>query len=229
MRSFFESFLNLIYPRLCVCCGTPLVKQEHFICSACEYELPLTRFHHQEDNPVARLFWGRVYFQYASAYLQFQKHSRVQKIIHHIKYHEGKALAIEMGRRAGMELISSPLQTVDMIVPVPLHSSKEHLRGFNQSLLIAEGMAQVMQKPVHNTCLVRTKASGTQTHHSRYARWENVEGIFAVRHPEQIAGKHLLLVDDVVTTGATAEACGTALLTVTGVKVSFMALAMAVN
>jgi ComF family protein len=229
MISFFEGFLNLIYPRLCVCCGCQLMKNEQFICSGCEYEMPKTRFHQDPHNHVSQLFWGRVYFEHATAYLQFRKNSGVQQIIHHIKYKGEKSLGVQMGKYFGSELLSSPFQHVDVIIPVPLHKTKHRKRGFNQSEVIASGIAEVLNKPLMTHCLIRKNRSETQTNKSRFDRWKNVEKIFHIDNFDCLKDKHILLVDDVVTTGATIEACAAELLQIPGVKVSLAALAVAMN
>lgn len=229
MHSIFENLLNLFYPRLCQCCGHTLVKNEEHICTQCDYDLPRNTFHNDPANPVAQLFWGRVMIEKATAYLQYQKGSGVQEIIHKIKYDAEKEMGTAMGRKFGLELSSVGFSDIDCIIPVPLHPMKQRRRGFNQSEVIAAGIAEALQKPVLPDALKRVTDTDTQTRRSRYDRWQNVENIFSVAEMHLLENKHVLLVDDVVTTGATVESCAAAILKVPGTKVSLAALAFAVN
>jgi len=182
-----------------------------------------------EDNPVAQLFWGRCDISRASAFSFYTKGSRIRKIIHSLKYKGVKEVGTEMGRIYAATLKSSGfLDGIDFIVPVPLHPSRERRRGFNQSELICCGLSEISGIPVRTDILKRVSHSDTQTKRSRYERWLNVEGIFDVTCPHSIEGMHILVVDDVITTGSTIEACASALLHEREVKVSVIALAVAV-
>ena len=223
-----DDLLSLFFPNLCAGCRKPLVRGEKVICTLCIFHLPKTYFHQDSDNPLTRVFWGRVELEGVAAYVYFQKGGTVQHLLHQLKYKGNKEIGVQMGRLYGMELNYSEIfKGVDTIIPVPLHPRKLRKRGYNQSLMFAEGLSAAMKKDLETRSLYRKSFSQTQTRKSRYSRWENVESIFAVRNPSRIAGKHLLLVDDVITTGATTEACAQALLQVPGVRVSVAAIAYA--
>ncbi len=218
---------NILLPDLCVACGTPLVEMERVICLRCLYDLPRTRFESYQDNPVARLFWGRVPVEHASAYFLYRKGSRFRTLIQALKYGGRTDIGREIGRLMGLELMDTAFSGTDLILPVPLHRSRRLRRGYNQCDPVCEGLSQVLGIPYHTQLLERPLRSVTQTGKSRYARWTNVEGIFRARDPERLAGRHLLLVDDVVTTGSTLEACAEAILKIPGTRVSIAALAVA--
>jgi ComF family protein len=225
---WFENFLNLFYPRLCNGCGRPLFTGEEIICTRCLFKLPQTNFHLHKDNPVSRIFWGRVPLQSATSFLFFNKGGIVQNLIHRLKYRNSPQVGVYLGRQFGFQLMDSPVfKDVDFIIPVPLHPKKEHIRGYNQSEMIALGLEESMKAVAVTDNLIRRVHTSSQTKKSRYGRWENVKGIFEVKNPEQLEGKHLLLVDDVITTGATLEACCQTLLEIPGVKISVASLAYA--
>jgi ComF family protein len=225
---FLTDFVNLLYPRVCPCCGQNLFKQENLICTKCLYFIPKTNFHHFKDNPVARLFWGRVNIENAMAYYFFDKGSKFQALIHNMKYRGQKEIGYEMGRIFGNELkVSNVFSKIDLVIPVPLHARKQRIRGYNQSEWIARGIAERMEKPLDTKTLFRAVESETQTSKTRYERWKNVENIFKLKIADALKNKHILLVDDVVTTGSTLEACARVLLTIENTKVSIATLAMA--
>lgn len=224
----FKNLADLFYPILCITCGDRLAKQEQFLCLHCWSDLPVTNFHFTSDNRVVKLFWGRVQIENATAFYAYNKGSKYQQLIHYIKYKGMKELGYAAGVRFGQALAESDLfNPVDLIVPVPLHPSKEKQRGYNQSEWIAKGLAFSMQKEISTGNLIRKVHTSTQTKKNRFERWENVENIFAVQNPEEFRGKHILLSDDVITTGSTLEACAAELLKIEGVKVSTATLAFA--
>jgi ComF family protein len=228
MAEMLHDFAGLIYPDLCMTCDNPLMKQERLLCTNCLIELPRTHYHLVNGNPVEQIFWGRVSVEKATAYFIFQKGSRYQKLIHQLKYKGAIEVGHELGRWFGSELTqNSYFDAIDLIVPVPLHPRKEKKRGYNQSLMIAEGLSLSLKKPIEKKTLYRKEYSETQTRKGRYDRWENVNSLFAVRNETTISGKHLLLVDDIITTGATLEACVTVLLKIPDVKVSIATLGYA--
>ena len=221
-------FLDFFFPSLCLDCRDRLINQEKYLCFECWNDLPITNFHFNKENKVAQLFWGRVSLENATAFLAFNKGSKAQKIIHAAKYNGLKELGYETGRRFGYSLNESPdyIKT-DIVVPVPLHPKKQKQRGYNQSEWIAKGIAKAMNKQISINNLYRKIHTSTQTKKNRYERWENVENIFDLNHPYEFIGKNLLLVDDVVTTGATLESCALQLLKIDGVKISIATLAFA--
>lgn len=223
-----NDLLGLFYPELCITCGNRLITQEKYICLKCWTDLPENNYHFEPENKVAQLFWGRVQIENAASFFLFRKGSRYQKLIHFIKYEGLKELGFDTGARFGNKLNQSPFyQSVDMIVPVPLHKRKLRKRGYNQSEWIARGLSESMDKPISSGNLFRKIHTSTQTQKNRIERWQNVKDVFGVRQPGKFSGKHILLVDDVVTTGATLEACAAQLLTIENIKVSIATLAYA--
>lgn len=219
---------ELIFPNLCVTCGDKLIEQEQWICLHCLHHIPRTNFHLEPENPVAQLFYGRVRIEHATAFFHFSKGSKYQSLLHNLKYKGMKELGAEIGKQFGIDLLQSEsFDSVDVICPVPLHPLKEKKRGYNQSWWIASGIAQQMQKQLSDDNLKRITATETQTRKARFERWQNVEGIFELTDPEAFSGKHILLIDDVVTTGSTLEACAQAIISKTDAKVSIATLATA--
>lgn len=225
---YLSDFISLFYPRLCAGCQATLVRGEDLICLGCLADLPKTGFEKIDDNPVARLFWGRVEIQLATAFCSFDKGGIMQQFLHKLKYKGCGEIGEKLGRMFGADLIQcASYREIDLIMPVPLHPLKERKRGYNQSAMIGQGISAAMNIPMVRDNLVRNYNSDTQTNKGRFERWENVKTLFSVRKPEQLEGKHLLLIDDVVTTGSTLEACAQVLLEVPGVKVSVATLAYA--
>lgn len=225
---WWKSFFNLFYPDICQSCGDYLLQQEHAICTKCLFQLPKTNFHLIEDNAITMLFWGKVRIEYATAFAFFKKAEKMQHLIYQLKYRNKKDIGIELGKQLGLQLKSSDFfQTVDIIVPVPLHPKKKRMRGYNQSELIAKGIAFVMQKQVNFDNLYRTVHTESQTKKDKFERWENVKNVFQLKDSHLFRDKHILLIDDVVTTGATLEACAKALLKSSGCRVSVATLACA--
>ncbi len=223
-----DDFISLIFPRICACCGNSLWKHEEVICHFCEFHLPKTNFHPDPENPVSMLFWGRANIEAGTAYLWFNKGNSVQRLVHQLKYKGRKDIGIHLGRQYGSLLRNTvPFNTIQAIIPVPLHKKKYMQRGYNQSEQFAIGLAKAMKVPVSRFLLYRTRATETQTRKSRFNRYRNVSEIFAVSHPDNFTGMHLLLVDDVITTGATLEACIQALFVIPGVKISVACIATA--
>lgn len=223
-----DDFISLFYPNICTGCNNPLVGGEHQICLNCLADLPVTGFEKIIDNPVAKIFWGRAEITYATAFCRFDKGGKLQHILHQLKYKGNKEVGQKLGAIYGFRLIQTSFyKEIDAIIPVPLHPKKERARGFNQSNEIGRGMAEAMGKPLITNNLIRDVHTESQTRKGRFERWENVSGIFEVRNETELAGKHLLLIDDVVTTGATLEACTQVLLKVKDVKVSIATLATA--
>ncbi len=227
MRGLLDDFLGLFYPRLCITCGRRLMAQERSLCLYCLTDLPRTGYHKEPENKVARLFWGRVYVEQATSWLFFRKGSRYQKLIHYLKYKGLKELGEELGSMMGQEMKESAYSLVDVIIPVPLHPRKKRQRGYNQSEWIARGVAAAFEKPLSSDNLIRRLHSPTQTRKNRFERWKNVEGIFRVARPAELQGLHLLVIDDVVTTGSTLEAAVAALLDAGAARVSIATLACA--
>lgn len=230
LYDLLDDFISLLFPRLCYACGNHLLRNENLICTQCYVSIPRTNYHLSAGNPVEQLFWGRCHISRAAAFSFYSKGSRTRKLVHNLKYNGVKEIGEELGRIYGHNLFNSGFTSdIDMIIPVPLHPSKQRKRGFNQSDFIANGLSEATGLPVDSISLIRVELSDTQTKRSRYERWMNVEGIFAVTDSERLKGKHILLVDDVITTGSTLDACASELLKIDNVKVSVVALAVAVE
>lgn len=225
---WLEDFISLIYPKICACCGNSLWKHEEVICDSCRFHLPKTNFHLEKNNPVWSIFSGRVAVEYAAAYLYFNKGNKVQRMVHLLKYKGRKDIGIFLGEQYGIQLHAVPFfDDAMVIIPVPLHKKKYMKRGYNQSEKFAEGLSSAMNIPVDNQTLVRTRATETQTRKSRFKRWQNVKEIFALTEIEKFRGCHLLLVDDVITTGATIESCIQVLQKIPEVRISILSIATA--
>lgn len=190
--------------------------------------LPETNFHMEKDNKVYQVFWGRAPLEHATAYCYYKKGGSIQKLIHQLKYQGHPEIGIFLGKLYGSKLIeNNSYSNIDGIIPIPLHKKKQIKRGFNQAEKIAQGLSESMGIEKNIKVVFRVRASSTQTKKNRYNRWENVEEIFQVIEPERYKGKHFLLVDDVITTGATMEACLQALQVIPEVKLSVCAIAFA--
>lgn len=224
----FSSLLDIMYPNLCVVCGNSLTTSEKHLCLSCLYNIPKTNFHLLPNNPLEQRFWGKSPVTRATAFFFYEKGSSFQKILHQLKYKGNKEMGYELGKHAGIDLLDSPdFVSVDVIVPVPLHPKRYQQRGYNQSEWIAKGLAESMDKPIDTANLLRVKENTSQTQKSVYDRYKNTEGIFKLVDNTLFAGKHILLVDDVLTTGSTLEACIQELLKTDDVKISIFTLASA--
>jgi ComF family protein len=228
--AYFEGFLSLFFPRVCASCGNVLLTQEEVICIQCALNLPLTHFEKETENPLSRIFWGRVPISSATSYLYYSKGGSVQQLLHQLKYKGKKEIGHFLGRQFGQILQQSELySSISIIIPVPLHPKKEKKRGFNQSRIIAEGMAESMNISVTNEVLIRKSFSETQTRKSKFDRWTNVSEIFDIKNYELIKDQEILLIDDVITTGSTIESCAHALHKGSPLKIYIASLACVIN
>lgn len=225
---WLKSFVELFFPRQCVVCGAILHDGEEVLCLGCNIGMPRTDYHLQADNLVERSLWGKVPLQRATSYIYYRKGDEYRRILHLLKYEGRSDVGETMGRFIATDLLRYGFfDGVDIIVPVPLHPDKLKSRGYNQSECIAKGISSVVSIPVDTVSLLRQKSNETQTRKSAFGRWENVEGIFKLHSAGAFAGKHILLVDDVLTTGATITACADALAGVENVRISVLTLAVA--
>jgi ComF family protein len=189
--------------------------------------MPETNFEFYANNPVEKKFWGRLPLASATAQYYFTRESLMQRLMHQFKYRGSRELGFQLGKMMGQSLKRSRRFEADVLIPLPLFPSKEKRRGFNQATVLCEGISEALEIPVLKDVVARSQFTDTQTKKGRIERWLNMEGKFVVKNPGAIAGKHLLLVDDVVTTGATLEACGAELLKVEGATLSITTLCYA--
>ena len=228
LNKFFGDFVSIFFPRECGCCGCVLKYQEKFICVACDFHLPYTNFHEYSDNDTARQLWGKAPVEEACSFLLLQKNSRVEHLIYQIKYNKQPFLAEYFGYQYGLKLVKvQAYQGIDFIVPVPLHSSKLRKRGYNQSTYFGRGLSRAMEIPLREDILIRKKATISQTGKGRLDRYENVNDVFDCQFTELAANVHILLVDDVLTTGATIVSAALTLLASFDCRVSIVTLARA--
>ena len=221
-----QSLGNLIFPKLCTGCGNDLFGKEEVLCVNCIDQLPATNFHLHANNPVEKIFWGRLPIVSASSHLYFTKDSLLQHLLHAFKYKSAVDIGLYFGRCMGRSFLeSNRFNDIDALIPLPLHPRKEKRRGYNQATILCEGIAEVNKVPVLKHAVIRPTSTQTQTHKDRLGRWQNIEGKFLLADAAAIANKHVLLVDDVVTTGATLESCGQELLDIPGLKLSIATLA----
>ncbi len=211
--SIFSDFVSLFFPRDCSGCHESLVKGEDLICTKCILEMPRSNFHLYQENPFFLKFRGRIPVKHVMSFLKFSKSGSVQQVLHALKYRNKPELGEMLGRIYGRELRMSGFQdSFDLIIPVPLHAYKKKRRGYNQSEEFGKGLSSELGVRCTEEFLVRSAMTSTQTKKTKLKRWENVREVFEIRNQEGISGKRILLVDDVVTTGATLEAAGAQLL-----------------
>jgi len=228
IKNIVSSTLHLFYPHVCTGCGSDLVREDNLLCLRCLHSLPHTNFAGIANNPIEKHFWGRLPLEAGHSEFYFSKEFLVQHLIHQLKYKGDTQIGFYLGELMGRSLLkSNRFNHIDALIPLPLYADKEHKRGYNQAAIICNGMSSTMNIPVMNGIVVRPYATETQTSKHRTERWENVSGSFNVVNPGLLKNKHLLLVDDVITTGATLEACGTVMLQHEKVKLSIATLAYA--
>ena len=224
----FNDILDLIYPRICFCCQEETPTPGENTCLRCRMQLPRTNIHKQKANSFTERFLGRVPLYTGASYYHYRKGGLVRKLIYQLKYHGKKEIGVEIGRAYGRELIETEFyQDIDLIVPVPLHPNRKRKRGYNQSDMFAMGLSEAMDIPWKADALKRIKSTTTQTTKGKFERLANMDDVFKVKNEKILRGKHILLVDDVLTTGATMEVCGNCLSKIKDVKVSMATIAMA--
>ena len=219
---------ELLFPRYCKVCGQRLMQSEQHLCLGCLLELPRTHYEREPNNRLMQHFMEWPEVVRATAYFHYYKEGKYSNLIHHLKYYDHPEVGTYLGRLAANELKQSEFfDGIDLIIPVPLSKKKYRKRGYNQCDYIARGISDVTGIPMRTDCIERIIDTDTQTHKDRMQRWMNTEGIFHAVKPEELKGRHLLLVDDVSTTGATLHACISALLTIPNVRISVFALTTA--
>lgn len=227
-KSLLSNFLHLIYPHNCEGCGTDTLNADSFLCAKCLYELPETGFMGVANNPVEKKFYGRLKIEQAGAGFYFTKHGLLQHLISELKYKNNKEMGFYLGKLLGYQLLATNrFDGVEALVPLPLNIKREHKRGYNQSQLICEGIVSVWKRPIINDAISRIIYTETQTNKNLSNRWDNVDGAFAIADDSKLKGKHVALVDDVITTGASMEACGSELLKVERLRLSVLSVGYA--
>lgn len=216
-----QGLSSISFPQHCYHCQIPLAEQTEVLCRECETELPFTNFENQTDNIVFQTFWGRAPISFATAGFHFRHGETLQKLMHLLKYRNHPEIGIYLGRLMGQQLAKSNLITnLTSIIPVPLHARRLTNRGYNQSDMIAQGIAEALNLEVMSDLLFRTSYNTSQTTKKHYERWQNVDGIFHVEAAHRAQNGHLLLIDDIITTGSTLEACCRALTKINNVKIT---------
>lgn len=229
-REIKDSLLQLVFPHVCSGCGSDLLNEESQLCLRCLNALPETHFHEHDNNPVEKIFRGRLRIEKGTAQFYFTKESLIQHLMHQFKYKANKELGLQLGRIMGNSLKSARrFESINALVPLPLFPEKEKRRGYNQADVLCRGISEIMNIPVLNNIIIRTHHTETQTRKSRLERWENLEGKFELMNASAIENKHILLVDDVITTGATLEACGSELMSDSSATLSIATLCIATH
>jgi ComF family protein len=224
---WLSDFAALFFPQICICCAQRLNAQEDSLCIDCLVKLPKTNFHRLTENPVRAKFRGFLDPEVAASFLYFDKGNATRILLHHLKYNGRQDIGRRLGSLYGKDLKEEGFPMPDVIIPLPLHPAKERLRGYNQSVSIAQGLQVHLGGTVAEKAVIRLGNNASQTRKGRYERWENVSDLFRVSRPEFIRGKHVLVVDDVITTGSTLISCGEAILGQGAAKLSFLTLATA--
>ncbi|WP_026260466.1 ComF family protein [Segetibacter koreensis] len=229
LKSSIPDFVHLFFPHVCIGCGTDILDDQHQLCLRCLSDLPVTNFFSQPNNPVEKKFYGRMPVKNGGAGYFFTKDSLLETLIYELKYKGNKDIGIYLGQILAKFLTaSSRFDEVDVLVPLPLNPKREKKRGYNQASAICTGISSAWKKPVIDKAVIRKVYTETQTQRGRVTRWENMEGVFAISDSSAIKNKHILLVDDVITTGASLEACGSEILKVAGTTLSIATLAATV-
>lgn len=228
LKTFGNDLVQFFYPHLCAGCGNDLQDQNQSVCLSCYTSLPETGFASAPNNPIEKIFYGRLEVQEAMSSYYFTKQSALQNLIHSLKYRNNQEAGLQLGKWMGVHLQqSNRFKTIDYLIPLPLFPDKQKKRGYNQAAVLCNGLSQTTGIPVKEDWVVRKRYTDTQTKKGRNERWMNVDGSFEINHLNELDGKHVLLVDDVITTGATIEACGAAIVEMPGTKLSIATLAWA--
>ena len=225
-KNYLDDLLHLLFPHTCLGCGTEVLNRTDLLCARCLLQLPVTNFLLNAGNPVEKIFYGRLPVEHAGSAFYFNKDSLLQHLVIQLKYKGNQSAGIYLGRIFGDALARAKrFDDVDVIIPLPLNEKKLFTRGYNQAALLAKGIGESWRKSVHEDAIARFLFTETQTHKDRISRWQTMEGVFSVNDTTALMNKHVLLIDDVITTGATLEACGSCILEVPGTKLSIATLA----
>ena len=228
MNIWLESILHLCYPAYCKGCGTVIKNPTIPLCVICRFDLPLFEASSIVENEVAKTFWGRIPAQWASCFLQMKRGNSARHYLHELKYNGNKTLGVYLAKRFAEGLKQkNPTLKIDVVIPMPLHPKKQAKRGYNQCQPIADGICEVFNCERLDQVIIKTKNLSSQTSKSRLERWKNIAGSFKCIAPDQLVNKKVLLIDDVITTGATMEACALSIIHIKGIELSLAALAYA--
>lgn len=226
MVKFFKYIANILYPEICCGCDKHLVEYEYLLCVYCRNKLPYSEFYGCTENTLKKKFYGRIPLQYACSLLLFQKKGMAQKLIHHLKYRNNENIGVFLGLLLGDKLSKNKkMNVIQCIIPVPLHQKKEKKRGYNQLTKFGKTLAAKMCIPFRENVLIRNKIAPTQTKKDPHERWGNTVNAFTITDYDLLKNQHLLLIDDVVTTGATLEACSLELLKIENIQISIACIA----
>lgn len=222
----FRLLLDLFFPKVCVGCKNMLLHQEKILCVACLHDLPVTNLHSNDSKAISNIFYGTVILEHATALFYYPKQGVVRQLIHQLKYKDQVEISSYLGEWLGIELCESGYyKNIDVVVPVPLHKKRMRSRGYNQVEGFGKEIALSLNATYNATTLVRVKNTASQTVKDRLTRWKNVQTIFEVSELKNLQGKHILLVDDVITTGATIKACVAELNKIPDIKLSLAVMA----
>ena len=228
IKDIFNSFIDTLFPRICPVCNNVLLSHEKHICTKCRIDIPITRYHMQEFNAMEQLFAGKTPIEKAVGYFFYEKGNPYSNILHNIKYRNNPQLGQYVAKLFAQELLSRDIfKDIDCIIPIPLHHRKKIQRGYNQSEYIAKGFSEVFDIPVHNNIIIAHKSHESQTNKGIYERWLNTQNIFSAQDTQVLENKHVLIVDDVVTTGATLLSAALTIASVPNIKISLATLGVA--
>lgn len=224
--NWITRILDFISPRLCVVCGQRLAPTERSLCSVCLFHLPRTDFHQKPlDNPMAQLFWGLAPIEKAAALVYYHPHSETAQLVYRLKYNNRPDIGEDIGRVMANELQATDFfSDIDVLLPVPLASKRLRQRGYNQSEQLAKGISDITHLPIVTKALRRKHFQQSQTTLNRWQRQENVEDTFWLKDGSQLQDKHVLLIDDICTTGATLISCANTLKDIEGIRISVLTL-----
>ena len=224
--NFLEDIFNIFFPKVCLCCHEHLLNNEATICLICRHDLPITNFSFEENNLVEKSFYGRIPIENATALFYFLKKGKVQQLIHELKYNKQQQVGTFVGNWLGAEMDeSNRFKNIDCIIPVPLHRKKLKTRGYNQVTTFGESLAKKLNIPYNEDILIKISSTQTQTKIVRLDRWKNVQELFVIQNENNLKNKHILLIDDIITTGATLEACCKSFKNIDGLKISIACMA----
>lgn len=222
----FKHIFNIFFPEICLSCKEQLTEKEGPICIKCRHDLPITNFSSEPNNLVEKIFYGRIPIEQATALFYFLQKGKVQMLMHELKYNKQQQVGTFVGNWLGTEMLKSKrFDDIDYIIPVPLHKNKLKTRGYNQVTTFGESLSKKLMIPLNDTYLIKISSTHTQTKKLRLDRWKNVQELFVVQHQNNLIDKHILLIDDIITTGATLEACCKAFGKIKGLKISIACMA----